>query len=78
MADDEDVKKSHRPRQAGKKHDKKKQKNSDGGGGDARERNPRAFAIQSVNKAARQVRKRFLVEQIEITLFHFPPLNGCF
>ena len=60
MADEDDNKKSHHPRQAGKKREKKKAKNAeDGGAQDERGRNPRAFAIQSVNKAARQVSKLF-------------------
>lgn len=67
MADtaDDDQKKTHRPRQAGKKADKKKSKDKN----EAKGKNPRAFAIQSVNKAAKQARRG---EDLETKKHHIP------
>ncbi|KAI8796542.1 ribosome biogenesis protein BMS1 [Biomphalaria glabrata] len=55
--DEPDIKKGHRPRQAGRKADKKKAKNKHEQDLTAKQRNPRAFAIQSVNKAAKAFRR---------------------
>ena len=52
--DDESSRKKHRPRQSGVKADKKRKRKLDG---DSKQRNPKAFAIQSANKAARIVRR---------------------
>ncbi|KAH9519773.1 Glycoside hydrolase 2 (Mannanase, beta-galactosidase) [Bulinus truncatus] len=52
-----DIKKSHRPRQAGRKAEKKKAKSKHEQDLSAKQRNPRAFAIQSVNKAAKAFRR---------------------
>uniref|UniRef100_A0A0B7A613 Bms1-type G domain-containing protein n=1 Tax=Arion vulgaris TaxID=1028688 RepID=A0A0B7A613_9EUPU len=52
-----DTKKSHRARHSGPKAEKKKAKNKHGQDLTARQRNPKAFAIQSVNKAAKSFRR---------------------
>ncbi|KPJ11517.1 Ribosome biogenesis protein BMS1-like [Papilio machaon] len=61
MADDAifDKKKSHHAKRAGRKADKKKKKNAvDQSNLSARQRNPKAFAIQSAVRAERQFRRR--------------------
>ncbi|XP_026488648.2 ribosome biogenesis protein BMS1 homolog [Vanessa tameamea] len=61
MADDAifDKKKSHRAKHAGRKAEKKKKKNQvDQSNLTARQRNPKAFAIQSAVRAERQFRRR--------------------
>ncbi|XP_026736772.1 ribosome biogenesis protein BMS1 homolog [Trichoplusia ni] len=61
MADESafDKKKSHRAKQAGRKAEKKKNKNKvDQSNLSARQRNPKAFAIQSAVRAERQFRRR--------------------
>ncbi|XP_041979920.1 ribosome biogenesis protein BMS1 homolog [Aricia agestis] len=61
MADDSifDKKKSHRAKHAGRKAEKKKKKNQvDTSNLSARQRNPKAFAIQSAVRAERQFRRR--------------------
>lgn len=61
MADDSafDKKKAHRAKQAGRKAEKKKKKNQiDQSNLSARQRNPKAFAIQSAVRAERQFRRR--------------------
>ena len=55
--EDEDKKKLHRKRQAGPKADKKKAKNKVDENMTPQQRNPKAFAIQSINKVAKQVRR---------------------
>lgn len=58
MGDEPGPQKSHRERQAGRKFEKKKARTKvQDEGMTARQRNPRAFAIQSVNKMARKVRR---------------------
>ena len=54
---DSSTKKAHRKRQAGSKADKKKKKDQIDDNLTAKQRNPKAFAFQSVNKVARQVRR---------------------
>jgi ribosome biogenesis protein BMS1 len=54
---DSNTKKAHRKRQAGSKADKKKKKSPIEENVSAKQRNPKAFAFQSVNKVARQVRR---------------------
>ncbi|CAG5002633.1 unnamed protein product [Parnassius apollo] len=61
MADEAifDKKKSHHAKRAGRKADKKKKKNEvDQSNLSARQRNPKAFAIQSAVRAERQFRRR--------------------
>ncbi|XP_072932447.1 ribosome biogenesis protein BMS1 homolog [Epargyreus clarus] len=61
MADESifDKKKSHRAKHAGRKAEKKKKKNQvDQSNLSARQRNPKAFAIQSAVRAERQFRRR--------------------
>lgn len=61
MADESafDKKKAHRAKRAGRKADKKKKKNQiDTSNLSARQRNPKAFAIQSAVRAERQFRRR--------------------
>ena len=53
MAEDNQEQKVHRPRQAGRKADKKKSRKHE----PDQKRNPKAFAVQSVNKAAKQVHR---------------------
>lgn len=55
--EDDDSKKSHRKRQAGRKADKKKSKNPHEQELTAKQRNPKAFSYHSVNKVARAVRR---------------------
>jgi len=57
MEEENQSKKAHRKRQAGGKVDKKKKKSPIEEGLSAKQRNPKAFAFQSVNKVARQVRR---------------------
>lgn len=58
MADDSSEQKVHRARQAGRKAEKKKDKKHQPN----EKRNPKAFAIQSVNKAAKQVHRSLDLE----------------
>ncbi|XP_046584794.1 ribosome biogenesis protein BMS1 homolog [Haliotis rubra] len=53
----EDKKKAHRVRQAGRKAEKKKAKDKHEQDLTAKQRNPRAFAIQSANKTAKRVQR---------------------
>ena len=55
--DDKGMPRAHRARQAGPKAEKKKKKNPHEQEMTDRQRNPKAFAIQSVNKVARKVRR---------------------
>ncbi|CAG5122656.1 unnamed protein product, partial [Candidula unifasciata] len=55
--EESDMKKGHRARHSGPKAEKKKAKNKHEQNLTARQRNPRAFAIQSVNKAAKAFRR---------------------
>ncbi|RUS90079.1 hypothetical protein EGW08_002121 [Elysia chlorotica] len=54
---DKSVQKTHRARHSGPKAEKKKSKNKHEQDLTARQRNPKAFAIQSVNKAAKSFRR---------------------
>ncbi|VVC87099.1 unnamed protein product [Leptidea sinapis] len=75
MADDSifDKKKSHHAKQAGRKADKKKKKNQiDQSNLSARQRNPKAFAIQSAVRAERQFRRR---EDVIAKKQHIPQVD---
>ncbi|XP_047508786.1 ribosome biogenesis protein BMS1 homolog [Pieris napi] len=84
MADDAifDKKKSHRAKHAGRKAEKKKKKNQvDQSNLSARQRNPKAFAIQSVVRAERQFRrkedviaKKQHIPQVDKTPLEPPPI----
>lgn len=67
----EDKRKVHRVRQAGRKAEKKKAKDKHEQDLSAKQRNPRAFAIQSANKTAKRVQRwdGALSQQIKINLF---------
>ncbi|GFS24785.1 ribosome biogenesis protein BMS1 [Elysia marginata] len=56
-ASEKSVQKTHRARHSGPKAEKKKSKNKHEQDLTARQRNPKAFAIQSVNKAAKAFRR---------------------
>ncbi|XP_022827849.1 ribosome biogenesis protein BMS1 homolog [Spodoptera litura] len=75
MADENvfDKKKSHRAKQAGRKAEKKKNKNKvDQSNLSARQRNPKAFAIQSAVRAERQFRRR---EDVIAKKQHIPQVD---
>lgn len=75
MADDSafDKKKSHRAKHAGRKAEKKKKKNQiDQSNLSARQRNPKAFAIQSAVRAERQFRRK---EDIIAKKQHIPQVD---
>ncbi|XP_022124678.2 ribosome biogenesis protein BMS1 homolog [Pieris rapae] len=77
-----DKKKSHRAKHAGRKAEKKKKKNQvDQSNLSARQRNPKAFAIQSVVRAERQFRrkedviaKKQHIPQVDKTPLEPPPI----
>ncbi|XP_059163820.1 ribosome biogenesis protein BMS1 homolog [Physella acuta] len=70
--EDNDIKKSHRPRHSGRKAEKKKSKNKHEQDLTAKQRNPRAFAIQSVNKAAKSFRR---TADIKVKKQHIPKVD---
>ncbi|CAG9132587.1 unnamed protein product [Plutella xylostella] len=75
MADDSafDKKKSHRAKHAGRKAEKKKKKEKvDQSNLSARQRNPKAFAIQSAVRAERQFRRR---EDVIAKKQHIPQVD---
>lgn len=75
MADESvfDKKKAHRAKQAGRKAEKKKQKNRvDQSNLSARQRNPKAFAIQSAVRAERRFRRR---EDVIAKKQHIPQVD---
>ncbi|XP_063826557.1 ribosome biogenesis protein BMS1 homolog [Ostrinia nubilalis] len=75
MADESafDKKKAHRAKRAGRKADKKKKKNQiDTSNLSARQRNPKAFAIQSAVRAERQFRRR---EDVIAKKQHIPQVD---
>ncbi|XP_045029896.1 ribosome biogenesis protein BMS1 homolog [Daphnia magna] len=65
----EDKKKAHRERRAGRKADKKKAKDPHVQEMDARQRNPKAFAIQSVAKAQKRFHR---AQDLETKKQHIP------
>ncbi|KAL7632419.1 UNVERIFIED_CONTAM: hypothetical protein RMT77_017273 [Armadillidium vulgare] len=65
-------KKTHRDRKAGRKADKKKAKNKHVQDLTAQQRNPKAFAVQSVVKAQRKIAR---TEDIKIKKQHIPVVN---
>ena len=72
-----DVKKSHRKRKAGPKHDKKvnKEKGEVPSSLTAKQRNPKAFAVRSVNKVRREVHRT--ADKIERKV-HIPTVDSSF
>ncbi|XP_077998767.1 ribosome biogenesis protein BMS1 homolog [Glandiceps talaboti] len=69
MADEQQPTKAHRPRQTGPKAVKKKKKNEHEQELTDRQRNPKAFTVQSVVKRARHVRRTL---DIETKKHHIP------
>nr|XP_054769172.1 ribosome biogenesis protein BMS1 homolog [Lytechinus pictus] len=64
MADEQRPQKSHREQKAGRKFEKKKARTKPVDENmTARQRNPKAFAIQSVNKTARKVRRTLDIKE---------------
>ncbi|XP_076349566.1 ribosome biogenesis protein BMS1 homolog [Tachypleus tridentatus] len=69
MAENEEHHKGHRARHSGRKAEKKKRKKEVEDGLSAKQRNPKAFAIQSAEKAARQFRRTM---DIQTKKHHIP------